>query len=273
MRTMPKAPALTTATACSRALTGAGATMAAGSQPCSGTSAALTPSPPMSSTKIIWSVDRVEFGHLARQGELDGAGEALQPHDADQKRGAAADRIGEIAPSGGDRFRVAVMHHQRPGRQRQKLVEDEERDQRARQRDAGGGRHAQAEEAEEPRQMRALPEIADGVDGGEQPQEGRQGEEQQGQRVDAQQSSSPGSSAAGSRTRRRGQRPSSITTTSTSLATAPIRLTAVRDRCWASPRRKMTTPSPATSTAPEPAWPGHHSPSTVAGGRPICSRS
>jgi hypothetical protein len=54
-RTMPKAPALTTATACSSADTGAGATIASGSQPCSGTSAALTPRPAISSRKMILS--------------------------------------------------------------------------------------------------------------------------------------------------------------------------------------------------------------------------
>jgi hypothetical protein len=99
MRTMPKAPALTTATACSRALTGAGATMAAGSQPCSGTMAALTPSPPMSSTKMACSVWRGEVLRLACD-ELDRPGEAFQPHDAEQQRGAAAERVGEIAPAG-----------------------------------------------------------------------------------------------------------------------------------------------------------------------------
>lgn len=44
--------ALTTATACSRALTGAGAAIAFGSQPCSGTSAALAPTPPISRMKM-----------------------------------------------------------------------------------------------------------------------------------------------------------------------------------------------------------------------------
>ena len=47
---MPKTPALTTATACSRALTGVGATIAIGSQPCSGMIAALTPKPIMKQT-------------------------------------------------------------------------------------------------------------------------------------------------------------------------------------------------------------------------------
>ena len=49
-RIMPKAPALTTATACSKALTGAGATMAMGSHPCSGTNAAFTPNPAINKT-------------------------------------------------------------------------------------------------------------------------------------------------------------------------------------------------------------------------------
>ena len=63
-RTMPKAPALTTATACSSALTGAGATIAWGSQPCSGTSAAFTPRPMISSRKIIFSCGWYSAGEL-----------------------------------------------------------------------------------------------------------------------------------------------------------------------------------------------------------------
>ena len=49
-RITPNAPALTTATAWSSALTGVGATIAAGSQLCSGMTAALTLTPPMSRT-------------------------------------------------------------------------------------------------------------------------------------------------------------------------------------------------------------------------------
>ena len=42
---MPNTPAFTTATACKSALTGVGATIAAGSQLCSGMTAAFTPTP------------------------------------------------------------------------------------------------------------------------------------------------------------------------------------------------------------------------------------
>jgi len=52
-RTNPKAPALTTATAWSRALTGVGATIAVGSHPWSGITAAFTPQPSTNSTKIV----------------------------------------------------------------------------------------------------------------------------------------------------------------------------------------------------------------------------
>ena len=45
MRITANAPALTTATACKSAVTGVGATLAVGSQPCSGKIAALTPKP------------------------------------------------------------------------------------------------------------------------------------------------------------------------------------------------------------------------------------
>ena len=47
-----KAPALTTATACSRAVTGVGATLAAGSQSWKGKMAALTPKPRKPSTNM-----------------------------------------------------------------------------------------------------------------------------------------------------------------------------------------------------------------------------
>ena len=50
-RTMPKTPALTTATACSSALTGVGATIADGSQLCSGMTAAFTLTPRARSAK------------------------------------------------------------------------------------------------------------------------------------------------------------------------------------------------------------------------------
>ena len=55
-RTIPNAPALTTATACRSALTGAGATIDCGSQPCSGNNAALTPNPATSKKKMIRKV-------------------------------------------------------------------------------------------------------------------------------------------------------------------------------------------------------------------------
>ena len=52
-RITAKAPDLTTATACSRAVTGVGATEAAGSQPWKGKIAALTPKPKKASTKTV----------------------------------------------------------------------------------------------------------------------------------------------------------------------------------------------------------------------------
>ena len=63
---MPNAPALTTATACSSALTGAGATIACGSHPWNGTMAAFTPSPAMSSAKIATRLGRCVTASCAR---------------------------------------------------------------------------------------------------------------------------------------------------------------------------------------------------------------
>jgi hypothetical protein len=58
-RIIPKTPAFTTATACSSALTGVGATMAAGSQAWRGMTADFTATPPTNRTKRTASVPRV----------------------------------------------------------------------------------------------------------------------------------------------------------------------------------------------------------------------
>ncbi len=52
-RTNPNTPALTTATACSSDDTGVGATMADGSQRCSGIMAALVPNPSVTSATMM----------------------------------------------------------------------------------------------------------------------------------------------------------------------------------------------------------------------------
>ena len=77
----------------------------------------------------------------------------------------------------------AAVDHQRIGGEGQQLVEDEEGEQVARHRHPHGGGDAQAEEAEEAAAMRCAFQIADGVEGGEQPQHRRQGDEQHRQRV------------------------------------------------------------------------------------------
>ena len=61
-RRTAKTPVLTTATACSRAETGVGAIMAAGSQPCSGMTAALTEPAMIIRMKMNWST---HFGAMS----------------------------------------------------------------------------------------------------------------------------------------------------------------------------------------------------------------
>ena len=146
IRTMPNAPAFTTATACSSALTGAGATMALGSQPCSGTIAAFTPRPSMNSRKMICSSTTMAGGQRLEDAALlehDRTGQAVQPHHREQQHCASDQSVGEIdLPAAQSLFRPA-MHDQRIRRDREQLVEREEGDQVGRQRDAGGGGDAQ----------------------------------------------------------------------------------------------------------------------------------
>ncbi len=118
--------------------------------------------------------DRAEVGW---GGELDRADQRHQPDDSCQEGGAAGQGIGQVDAPRAQRFLVAAMHDQRPGRQRQQLVEQEECDHAARHRHAGGGQHAKVEKAEEPRQVRATAEIADGIDRGDQPKKHRQSNE------------------------------------------------------------------------------------------------
>jgi hypothetical protein len=132
----------------------------------------------------------VEFGRSPRQhaavGEIDVARQAVEPDDADQQYRPAGEGVAEIDVAGAQRLVGAAVHHQRIGRQRQQLVEQEKREQVAGEGDAHGRGDAQAEEAEKARAVRRALEVADGVDGGEQPQHRRQRHEQHGQRVGAQ---------------------------------------------------------------------------------------
>jgi hypothetical protein len=69
------------------------------------------------------------------------------------------------------------------GRQRQQFVEDEKGEQVRRHGDAHRRRHTQAEEAEKTAAVRRAFEVADGVERGEQPEDGGQGNEQHAQCV------------------------------------------------------------------------------------------
>ena len=111
------------------------------------------------------------------------ADKVMQPDDAGQQRRTADQGIGEIDCSAFHRLVGTAMDDQREGRQRQQFVEDKEREQVGRHGDTHGGRDAQTEETEESAAMRCTFEVTNGIERGEQPEDGREGDEQQAQGI------------------------------------------------------------------------------------------
>nr|WP_240744128.1 hypothetical protein [Desulfopila sp. IMCC35006] len=76
-----------------------------------------------------------------------------------------------------------MMHDKRIGGQGQQFVEQQEGDQIAGEGHAGGRSDAQAEKAKETAAMGRAFQIADGIDGGHQPEHRREGDKEQRQRI------------------------------------------------------------------------------------------
>ncbi|MNZ68572.1 hypothetical protein D3C78_868420 [compost metagenome] len=119
----------------------------------------------------------------AAVGELGMPQQMVQPDDAGQQQRAADQRVGQVDGARPQRLGVAAMDHQGKGGQGQQLVEDEEGEQVGGHGDAHGGGDADAEEAEEAAAVRLALQVADGVQGGEQPENRRQGDEQHAQGI------------------------------------------------------------------------------------------
>ena len=126
---------------------------------------------------------RPERGHDAAVRELGVAEQMVQPDDPGEQHRAPRQGIGEVERARLHRLLGTAVHDQRESRQRQQLVEDEEREEIPRHRDAHGGGDADAEEAEEPAAARRALEVADRVQRGEQPQQSRERHEQQSEPV------------------------------------------------------------------------------------------
>ena len=122
-------------------------------------------------------VFRTERGGDAAMGEFGMAEQVVQPDDAGQQCRAADQRVGEVDRAALHGLVGAAMHDQRKGRQRQQFVEDEKGEQIRRHGDAHRGRHTQAEEAEKAAAVRRAFQVADGVERGEQPEDGGQRDE------------------------------------------------------------------------------------------------
>jgi hypothetical protein len=146
----------------------------------------LTPTPAISSRKMIFSWPAYSGPSAAAMPAWANSvwpSRVVQPDDAGQQCRAADQRVGKVDRAALHGLFGAAMHHQRKGRQRQQFVEDEKGEQVRRHGDAHRRRHTQAEEAEKTAAVRRAFEVADGVERGEQPEDGGQGNEQHAQCV------------------------------------------------------------------------------------------
>ena len=121
--------------------------------------------------------------HHAAGDEIRGARKPPKPQRPEKQQQPARQRVDQIDAPGPQRGRRAIMDHQRIGRDGQQLVEQQEGEEVARHGNADRRRDAKAEEAEKARPVGTLLQISDRVDGGHQPEHGRQRDEHQCQRV------------------------------------------------------------------------------------------
>ena len=170
----------------------------------------------------------------AALGKLQRPRNGAQPYCTDQQQHAAGQGIGKIDARSANRLGRALVGDQRVGGQRQHFVEDHEGKQVAGQRQADGSGDTEAEKTEEAASVRCVLQVTDRINRGDQPEHGRQGDEQHRQLIGMQY-----------QVEARRQCPACFEyafvedapdhhPTSTSFATAPSRFRAVRER-W-SPR-------------------------------------
>ena len=126
---------------------------------------------------------RSDLRHHAAGGEIGAARHHPEPECSHQQHEPSGERIDQIDPPRAQRLRRAPMDHERIGRDGQKLIEKQEGEQVPRHGDPDRRRDAEAEEAEETRAMRAFLQIADGIDRRDQPENRRQRQEENRQRI------------------------------------------------------------------------------------------
>ncbi len=164
---MEKTPALTTATAWRSADTGVGATIAAGSQKCTGITAALAMPKTNSASKRAKDEGRCRagedaaLGEVQRAGEIEGDGDGRQ-QEADRGRHQREQIFAAARHCLGRR----PVRHQRIGGERQRFVEQEQREEIAGEGDGHRGGDRDGEQHEELRvpRLAVRAHIADRID-------------------------------------------------------------------------------------------------------------
>ena len=122
----------------------------------------------------------------ASSGELSPTAERVEPDDAQRQQCAAGQRVLQVRPAAGLRLGVAVVDHERVGRQRQRLVEDKQRQQVRGERDADCRSDTDGEEPEEASFVGSVGQVAVGVDGSREPEHGRHDRKDGAHAVDGQ---------------------------------------------------------------------------------------
>ena len=116
-------------------------------------------------------------------GEFQGAGQGVKPYRAQQQQSTTRQGIDQIGLPGLACHLSATMHHQWIGSQGQQFVEHQKGEQIAGQCHAGCRSYAQTEKPKEAAAMGRAFQVTDGIHRGQQPQDCRQSDKQQGQRI------------------------------------------------------------------------------------------
>lgn len=96
-----------------------------------------------------------------------------------QEQHPTKESIGQVAVAGAERLRGAAVDDERVRREGEHLVENKKGEQVAGERYAHGRGDADREEAKEAASVRRALEVADGVDGRHEPEDGRERNKEQ----------------------------------------------------------------------------------------------
>ncbi len=115
--------------------------------------------------------------------EVTAPADRIEPHHTERECRTPAERVVQVGAPSPERRRRARVHDERIGGQRERLVEDEEREEVGRERDSHRGPDTDGEEAEEPRPVTRVAHVASRVDRRHKPERARDDGEERAEPV------------------------------------------------------------------------------------------